>query len=288
MAAKIPTVIKSVSCGDCIGFHRRALIGEENAKPCSASGSGVMAESKPCAKFRADIFSLSDDQIVAYRQLTSLTKMFDERALRVVAAAFATEYKTRALGFRAGQRVYVRYRSYANRDYISNFMLCYVLDVREDFIHLGSKDGKLRLTFPMPVDGELCGPTLYDAKSFKPLLRKMRNEGKFFDDKAEVSRRLMPEEDVQYIKRREKDCGINPISIERAVRGKPRGKRRGDDIIGLVELAARIENGRLFSRTNEDGGEVAVLDENRYLRSKSRKRKTSGEMEIGSINYKNV
>ena len=268
-----------------MGLSRRALkSGDTGGKTCQSVG--VLAESKPCAKFRPDVFALSDDSLAAYRQLTNLTKGMSERDLRIVAAAIMTESKTRQLGLRAGQRVYVRYRSYVGRDYISNFMLCYLLDARDDVIHLTSKDGTMRLTFPTPVGGKLDGPSLYSAAEFRPLIKKMRAEGKYFDPKAETAKRLLPEEDVAYLQRREKECGSQVIECGAAVRGRRKAKKGRSATIELGDIVAQIERGSLLTRHGEEfSDDVQVLGVQNYERRSKPRRTGSGELELGSINY---
>lgn len=284
---QIQQVRKDVSCGECMGLSRRALkSGETGGKPCDSVG--VLAESKPCAKFRPDVFALSDDSLSAYRQLTNLTKGMSERDLRIVAAAVMTESKTRQLGLRAGQRVYVRYRSYVGRDYISNFMLCYLLDAREDVMHLTSKDGTVRFTFPTPVGAKLDGPSLYSAAEFRPMIQKMRAEGKYFDPKAETSKRLLPEEDVSYMVRKERECGANVIESGAAVRGRRKVKKGRNGTIELGDIVAQIERGSLLARHGDEfSDDVQVLGTQNYERRSKPRRTGSGEMELGSINHNN-
>ena len=284
---QIQQVRKEISCGECMGLSRRALkSGDTGGKP--SESVGVLAESKPCAKFRPDVFALSDDSLAAYRQLTNLTKGMSERDLRVVAAAIMTESKTRQLGLRAGQRVYVRYRSYVGRDYISNFMLCYLLDARDDVMHLTSKDGAVRFTFPTPVGAKLDGPSLYSAAEFRPMIQKMRAEGKYFDPKAETSKRLLPEEDVTYLLRKEKECGSNVIESGDAVRGKRKAKKGRNGTIELGDIVAQIERGSLLARHGDEfSDDVQVLGTQNYERRSKPRRTGSGEIELGSINYSN-
>lgn len=270
----------AVSCGDCEGLSRRALQhnGEEGKPAKVCSETGALPESKPCAKFRPDVFSLDEDERIALRQLSALVKKFDEKGLRVVASIFMNEHKTRKYGVRFGQRMFVRYRSYVKNNYTSNFMACTVMDAGDGVIRLMSADGKTALTYAVPDNGVFNGPVLYDAQAFRPLLKQMKREKKFFDPKAETAKRLLPEEDVTFKKRKDDGFADAIMNIGDVIRSKPkrkRGAKSDKSVVDLCDMVVRVERGEHLGRYGSDDftdDDVQVLAASSYSRNtKARK-----------------
>lgn len=263
-------------CGDCEGLSRRALLRETDTSPaklCKDSKLGHKENSLSCKSFSPDLFALDKNARVALRQLSSLIKKFDPKALRVVAAMLANEHRTRQNELRFGQIMYVRYRGYAGSDYVSNFLKAFVLDARDGYVRLMSSDGEMSLTFEIPSSGAFTGPVLYDAQSFRPLLRKMRQQKKFNDPKGEqTSKRLHAVEDPSFKKRKEGDFDAAIISLDGALRSKPKRKKgRGvdADFVDLRDMVDQIETGRVMGRIGDgedDGAEALELSSNLYRR----------------------
>lgn len=282
----------TVSCGDCEGLSRRALhpVGDDGKAAKVCSQTGTLPETKPCARFRPDVFSLDTDARVALRQLSNLIKKFDPRDLRIVAATLMNEHKTRTHGLRFGQRMFVRYRSYVGRDYTSNFMACTVMDAGDGVVRLMSSDGQTALTFDLPASGSFDGPVLYDAPSFRPLLKKMKRDKKFFDPQNETSRRLAPEEPVTY-KVRKEELGAVILDIEDVLRSKPKRKRgaQGDrNLVDLRDMVDKLERGEFLGRVGDEftDDDVQVLGDSAYRKGKKKKRparRSSGELELSSL-----
>ncbi len=270
----------TVSCGDCEGLSRRALhpVGDDGKAAKVCSQTGTLPETKPCARFRPDVFSLDTDARVALRQLSNLIKKFDPRDLRIVAATLMNEHKTRNHGLRFGQRMFVRYRSYVGRDYTSNFMACTVMDAGDGVIRLMSADGKTALTYAVPDNGVFNGPVLYDAQAFRPLLKQMKREKKFFDPKAETAKRLLPEEDVTFKKRKDDGFADAIMNIGDVIRSKPkrkRGAKSDKSVVDLCDMVVRVERGEHLGRYGSDDftdDDVQVLAASSYSRNtKARK-----------------
>lgn len=282
----------AASCGDCEGLSRRALhpVGDDGKAAKVCSQTGTLPESKPCARFRPDVFSLDTDARVALRQLSNLFKKFEPRDLRIVAATLMNEHKTRNHNVRFGQRMFVRYRSYVGRDYTSNFMACTVMDAGDGVIRLMSSDGQTALTFDLPPSGLFDGPMLYDAPSFRPLLKKMKRDKKFFDPKNETAKRLAPEEPVTF-KVRKEELGAAVLDIEEALRSKPKRKRGAQadrNLVDLRDMVDKLERGEFLGRVGDEftDDDVQVLGSSAYRSAKKRKtraRSQSGELEIGSL-----
>lgn len=282
----------AVSCGDCEGLSRRALhpVGDDGKAAKVCSQTGTLPETKPCARFRPDVFSLDTDARVALRQLSNLVKKFDPRDLRIVAATLMNEHKTRSHNVRFGQRMFVRYRSYVGRDFTSNFMACTVMDAGDGVIRLMSSDGQTALTFDLPPSGMFDGPVLYDAPSFRPMLKQMKRDKKFFDPKNETSKRLSPEEPVTY-KVRKEELGNAILDIEEALRSKPKRKRGSQadrNLVDLRDMVDKVERGEFLGRVGDEftDDDVQVLGSSAYRAAKKKKlraRSRSGELELGSL-----
>lgn len=267
-------------CGDCEGLSRRALIKETDTSParlCKDSKLGHKESSLACKSFSPDIFALSKDGRVALRQLASLVKKFDEKALRVVAATLVNEHRTRQSGLRFGQIIYVRYRGYAGSDYVSNFLKAYVLDSNNGMVRLMSSDGAASLTYEVPETGAFNGPVLYDSASFRPILKKMRELKKFHDPRgAQTSKRLQSEENPTFKVRKENDFDNMIVELDNALRSKPkkakRRKPKGEDadFVDLRDMVDQLDSGysvgALRSTDEDDDADAMELSSNLYRR----------------------
>jgi len=263
-------------CGDCEGLSRRALLRETDSSPaklCKDSKLGHKESSLSCKSFSPDLFALNKDARIALRQLSNLIKKFDPKGLRVVAAMLANEHRTRQNELRFGQIMYVRYRGYAGSDYVSNFLKAFVLDARDGYVRLMSSDGEMTLTFEIPASGAFNGPVLYDAQSFRPLLRKMREQKKYNDPKGEqTSKRLQAEEAPTFKKRKEGDFDDMVISLDGALRSKPKrkkGKGTEVDFVDLRDMVDQFESGKLMGRVgdgDDEGADAQELSSNYYRR----------------------
>lgn len=282
--AQTISVKSAMSCGECEGLSRRALmVADDNGKSVNCSSMGKEADAKPCGKFRSDLLSLSVDERVALRQLINLVKKFDVKSLRVVAASLLTESKTREKGVRIGQRMFVRIRSTANRNYVGNFMSCVVLDARDDVIRLMSDDGKTTLTYQMPDSGEFNGPCLYTLSEFRPLLKQMRAQGHLIDPKAiPVARKFEPEEDVKFKAPRKGELASAVAYIDEIISNKSKAKRKkgkgaSTSLVDFADLARQIDSGiAIGTHYDDDDSDAPDLTGGGYRR-KVKKAKGKGK-----------
>ena len=280
--------LSHLSCGDCADIRITTDVLKRNPHHDAdrqICGDVKLPESRICPKFKPDIFVLDESQRQVIRQLSNMVKKLDEKALRCVAGALLKEERTRKTGLRFGQQIYVRWRSYANRNYLNNFMLAYVVDAVDGKLRLMSEDGATTLTYDFPTSFE--GPTFYTAKAFRPLYRQMKDKQAYTDPKVlEASiRKTDPEEDVRKLNPK----GKTVPTTDQALRGKKRKRRlttSDANLNDICNIVADIEAGRHIGHIMDDGeDEVHVLSSDNYKRRSNRDRRGSGsgETELGSL-----
>lgn len=226
-----------------------------NVKPIDMNGEELLS----LAQFVA---SMSDEQV---------------RALGVI---MFNESKTRKNKMRFMQKVFVRYRGAANRDYVSNFMEAYVMYANGTHYKLMSADGRCTLTY-----GEHCRPVIFTDEEFAPMLAKMKQRGKLVDPDTEqlISRRFRCEEEYDLNIKADDLIGevttIDEVFKENGIR---KGRKKGlPDLISLVEDAATDFEGnvdkkaRVYSRdVKRDKGEESTEE---------RQAKRSGSVKTYSV-----
>lgn len=280
--------LSHLSCGDCAEIRITTNVLKRNPHQDAdrqICGDQKLPESRICPKFKPDIFVLDESQRQVIRQLSGLIKKLDGKALRCFAGALLKEERTRESGLRFGQRIYVRWRSYANRNYLNNFMLAYVVDVVGDKLRLMSEDGATVLTYDFPASTSLEGPTFYTAQAFRPLYKQMKAKQAYTDPKVlEASlRKSDPEEDVRKLNPR----GTTVPDLDKALKGKKRKRRitTGDaNLNDICNIVADIEAGRHIGHIMDDGeDEVHVLSHDSYKRRANRDRSSSSTIELGTM-----
>ena len=120
------------------------------------------------------------------RNILDFARLVDElpdSKLRALGVLLLNEANTRNQDHHMGEKVYVRYRGRANTNYISNFMIAYIMSARKDSIRLMSSDGKICITLNGPAM-----KTVYSIDDFEPLRKQMISKGRFAD--PEVHRAL--------------------------------------------------------------------------------------------------
>lgn len=284
-------VAKEMSCGDCSGLTREALLPNE-PKPCSAQGRSE--KSKLCKHFRSDSFSLTEtmkgeagDVIVGLAETFS---QLEDKDLRIIAGLLLAESRTRRQGFQFGQPIFVRHSGRAGRDYISNFMACRVLEANDDLIKVISEDGSITLTYTNEGT-DLRGPTLYTQKVFKKLHRKMKAEKKFIDPEQEIKRSRIqsPEEEVKFKPVRSLD-GFSVPRMEDVVTGR-KGKtgKKTNTIMDLSRIVSDIENGFDMGSQFDEEGSVILKDDDYIVENESgERRKKKRTKKLGVKNGKLV
>lgn len=245
-----------VACGDCVGFSREIL---KDKKLCSAETSNIIATDKPCTRFKPDVDVVLDliDPTKTFDLLVALMGRTPDSHLRKIGATFMRESITRSQGYYFGQKVYVRYRGAAGSNYLSNFMAAHIMYADHEMLRVGSRDGKIRMTFV----GSARGAVFADSV-FMPRRETMFNKGRLVDPDAQtlIARRLRSEElyeldmvdllkgDVPTIDHVFKENGIK--------KSKKEGHKDMLDIANAIDSGYNVRRRRTKSYSAEEGIDV--------------------------------
>lgn len=265
--ARVTKALREVSptCGDCSGLQDDVLV-EGNTVPCGVVPKGNLTKksatekgnvsakesaknrepkteaSSICPKFSPNtrpVGALGDNKIA---ELADLIGSIDAKALRALGVLMFNEPATRDQGMTFMQKVYVRYRGAANRNYISNFMQAYVMYATSQQYKLMSADGRCVLTY-----GPHCRPVIHTEAEFKPMHDSMMAKGALLDPDATtlISRRWRHEEEFNLgisdlgDKMAKDGIGVSTIDDVFTSSGVRKGRKKGlPDLISLVADAA--------------------------------------------------
>lgn len=246
-------------CGDCSGLKREQLI-PGSKSVCSQNG--IITTSKTCSHFMSEIEPIKP--LVGTRpfeQLLALIAEVPDNALRSLGGLLFQEAKTRKFGFYFGQKVYVRYRGQANRNYMSNFLSAVVFSANAAVIRLTSDDGRCTMTFTLDV--VRAGGVIYTTEEFEPLREEMVANGKHVDPNAEklVAKRMRCEElkriqdIIDNAESKIKAGTIEPIGAVFKRHDWPMEKRRAKEF-DLVAIVESLSEGGMVHNPNRLGGYV--------------------------------
>lgn len=219
-----------------------------NGSTCNTQG--VLATSKTCGSFKPDSFNIADDikDNGAVLALAHVMSKLSNSKLDLLAAIIQNDKKTRRQDLCFGQRVYVRYRGLVSANYLSNFMLAFVLDADKNFIRLMSRDGSCSLTYEN--DGNhLSGPIIYNKAEFDVLRKRMVAQDMMVDpdEKRNTVKRLRSMEDYQMQMTSESEQGtITTLETVFEENDLPRKKSNINDLTSIVR---EIEGGFDLKRT---------------------------------------
>jgi len=257
---------QQLTCGECVGFCTEIL---KDKKLCK--GVGIIASDKPCKQFKPDSGKLSTliDSKGTFGALAELMNCIPEDKLRLVGAAFMREHRTRLAGYNIGQRVYVRYRGMTKSNYLSNFMLAYILFADNDMIRVTSKDGKCCMTFCGNATDAIIS---YDA--FQPLKEKMVKSVRYVDPNVQrlVSKRIRCEEEYELGVTDVIDR-IEIVTIDRVFKESGIKKNKTNAPNDLVAIVNAIES----------GFDVKAVSKKKKQKSDTTLRKTAHEKGVYSI-----
>jgi len=226
-------MVPSKICGDCSGFCHDVLI-EGQKTVCSKAGKERIHTA--CPKFIPVVEDLRGDA-TNLDLVANIINNMDDRGLKIFSLLFAGASRTRRMGMRFMQRVYVRYRGLAGSDYLSNFMEAYVMVASKDIVKLVSKDFRCVLTYSRERM-----PTLYTEEEFEPKRAKMVAQSKLIDPDVEslLSRRFRCEEEYELNISSESLAGeLTTIdSVFKSSKIKTRKAPGTDQMLNAVAMAA--------------------------------------------------
>lgn len=226
---------KNLNCGSCSGLIREKIF------EARCSELGRIPTSKACGSHTPDVFSLvgDEDKITNLEDVGELMAQLSSNDLQILGALMLREKQTRKHGFNFRQKVYIRIRGASNANYLSNFVVGYVLDATKDTVRVIGETGKTAISAINDKNSE----TLYTVPRFNVLRREM----------LEAGRRVDPElaTEQEKLELKAKYASVIPLD-DAAAEGmidKKEAKRNKDDLVSLV---ARMGRGQLKRKGSEE------------------------------------
>lgn len=203
-----------------------------------------------------------EQQQTDLEMLATVMSHMSPRQLDVLAGLAHTERKTRKMGWRFYERVYIRYVGPANSNYLSNFLVARILDVDDTTIRMIGEDKKGRVFISYEHDGKGNSDSVYRAKDFAELRRKMIDEGKRVDTR--YLNRMAPSSQQGNVATFDEAVAAHALNEEKLTR---RSSAR-EDLVTLVSNMSRSMYGANYGPEE--------------LRNKKRKKKsrTKGDSEV--------
>lgn len=157
---------------------------------------GKKDSSKVCPKFRKNTHKITGTKRKEHssiEELGNIIRGISSERIGLIGVMLLNERTTREAGYSFMQRVYVRYRGRATRNYLSNFMAAHILQADSKQVVLCSSDGKTILTYP---NTGIDGKDIYSVKTFKPMKTMMLEKGNEVDPEIKQSapKRIIPHE----------------------------------------------------------------------------------------------
>ena len=218
---------KNLNCGSCSGLIRDRIL------EARCSELGRLPSSKACGSHSPDVFSLvgDEDKIMNLEAVSELMAQMSSNDLQVLGALMLREKHTRKHGFQFRQRVYVRIRGASNSNYLSNFVVGYILDATKDSIRVIGESGKTTITAINDKNSE----TVYTVERFNKLRMEMLAAGRRVDPDIATEQ--------QRLENKQKFASILPLdeAVEKGIVDKKRKASRDD----LVSMVSRLGRGQL-------------------------------------------
>lgn len=235
--------VERPTCGDCIGLHDERIV--PKCKGTCSVEKGYISSSKACKHFSPNTnqikgFIASDK----FESLAQIIQSVPQEALSIIASTLYIEKHTRKIGFKFGQKVYVRYRGGSGSNYLSNFMIAYVFSANEDHVRVVSREGNCSLHFKKSIVTR--GGVIYTVEEFDDLRDTMVKKGKYVDPDTTklIARKLRAEEEHELNMTDESASGqittIDTVFKENKVK---KGKKQ--KIITLVDIVEEESSGFL-------------------------------------------
>lgn len=162
-----------LNCGSCLFLNR------ERCFERRCSDLGKLPTGKSCGSYKPDVFNLvgSGQKIDRLHKMSEALHGMSPNELQTLGALLHAERNTRKAGWRFMQKVYVRYTGGSNRNYMSNFLVGYVLYADKEYVRIVGDSGKMFLSIMNTGDST----TLYTVQQFRPLRDAMLEAKKFSD-----------------------------------------------------------------------------------------------------------
>jgi hypothetical protein len=236
-------------CGSCSGLNREKLI---SGAGTFCEGQGKLKTSKACNQYRPDVFALSwkpsHQKVDSLNMLAMAMTDFTPNELQIVAALFLREKKTRQVGFKFWQKVYIRIKGSATENYMDNFVTGRVLDADKEYIRIISETGKTCIQAVY----DLNSSTVYTIERFRPIRSKMLKDGKLI---APQSRKRV---DSVYLESLDFAFDTGMLEKDFAKRNRKIKKVAQDDLVSIIQKMASGKILKRRKRENMDNSEISI------------------------------
>lgn len=136
------------TCGSCIFFGREIPNGEKKLH----RDAGHKPYGKPCMKYEVDPFELVHDskQLSDLAAIAKVANGLPPSAAQNLAQVLTAIPLLHRAGFQFMQRVAYRWRGYATREYLNNWLVAHVLSINADLteLRLVSYNGEVSISVP--------------------------------------------------------------------------------------------------------------------------------------------
>lgn len=228
---------KNLNCGSCSGLVRERVLEER----CATLGR--LPSSKACGSHLPDVFSLvgDEDKVQNLEDVSELMAQMSVNDLQILGSLMLREKNTRKNGFQFRQKVYVRFRGDSTANYMSNFVVGYVLDATKETIRVIGESGKTTIMAINDSNSE----SVYTVPRFNKLRQQMLAEGRRVDPSIQSEQ--------QHLEMKQKYTSILPLdeAVEKGIVPKKSKSARDD----LVSMVSRLGRGQL-KRKDKDGPSV--------------------------------
>ena len=250
-------------CNECVGFKNAKLLSPKAT--CFEMGRSKASE--VCTMFTFNSFDIvsrepSTSIVPPMLELSQVISCFPTSKLRSLALLISYEKLTRNCGFSFYQKIYLRYRGHAGANYLSNFMIAYVIRAvpsRRDIpsmLYLTDRRCISQFSFENYEDS--MSISLYTADDFEALksrmLGKVDPEIDEVEDKItrEVQRAALDKRKTK--KKADADQGF-VVSIDEAFDAgiicdaKVKKERA---FVNLTEIMLQMQKGFLYSSESDE------------------------------------
>lgn len=232
-----------LNCGSCLYLNR------ERCFERRCSDLGKLPTNKACGTYKPDMFTLvgSGQKIDRMHKMAEAVHGMTATELQTLGAVLHAERNTRKAGWKFMQKVYVRYTGASNRNYLSNFLVGYVLYADKEYVRIVGESGKMFLSVLNTDEGT----TLYTVAKFKEVREAMQANKKFVDPEAS------PDYAHAHIAKLDAIMAIDP-PMRKQVK---KSKANEDDLVSIVSRMARGIIGRSSTakrkkKQSEEGSEI--------------------------------
>ncbi len=204
---------------------------------------GRIPSSKACKQHVPDAFTLMQEQesrVTSLADMGLVLRRMSPNDLQILAALMMNERKTRKAGFFFMEKVYIRVAGAAGRNFLSNFVIGYVLDANKETLRIVSETARTAVVLP----NEKNSTSVYTVKQFVPI-RKEIAEGKKWVDQEVVKANTRSH--VQIVDLDQADAA-GLLETPTTSRRKIKKVKQRDDLVSFV---AKLNRGVIKTRKED-------------------------------------